>query len=409
MWRKNITEDQTQPATYVVYERDSPAPLSPSTALPGSGIQGAAIPRTLFTLISELPAFNNLGWITDGVNTTTGNNVDAGLDLVAPDGIDPAGRPTGSPFAYSISPTTRRRAFRLRAMLRRSPTTASAKWCNMFFWSNRYHDRLYELGFTEAARNFQQNNFGRGGLGNDRVLAEAQDFSGTNNANFATPPDGPQDACRCSSSPARIRIAIGDLDQEIDSPRADARHIESPAQERHRSEHHQSGGMGEGWSDFYGLSLLSTAGRRSPTGSTPSGGYSTLQIIPGFTDNYYYGIRRFPHAMNSNVGAERKAAQSADLRRHRPGADQSRLTALSREGLSVRHGRLRGSQHRRGVVRRIVGSASADNRPHGIAAGNQRTLQMVTDGMKLDPVNPTMLDGRNSILRRDAHAFGGAG
>jgi hypothetical protein len=52
------------------------------------------------------------------------------------------------------------------------------------------HDRMYNLGFTESARNFQLSNHGRGGAQNDRVLAEAQDGSGTNNANFATPPDG---------------------------------------------------------------------------------------------------------------------------------------------------------------------------------------------------------------------------
>src|SRR5262249_19055251 len=55
---------------------------------------------------------------------------------------------------------------------------------------NWYHDRLYQLGFTEAAGNFQSNNFGRGGLGNDAVQADAQDGSGTDNANFSTPPDG---------------------------------------------------------------------------------------------------------------------------------------------------------------------------------------------------------------------------
>jgi hypothetical protein len=55
---------------------------------------------------------------------------------------------------------------------------------------NLYHDALYKVGFTEAARNFQHNNFGRGGSGNDRVSAEGQDNSGTNNANFSTPSDG---------------------------------------------------------------------------------------------------------------------------------------------------------------------------------------------------------------------------
>jgi len=61
---------------------------------------------------------------------------------------------------------------------------------NLFFWNNRIHDILWHHGFDEPAGNFQTNNFGRGGLGNDAVRADAQDGSGTNNANFGTPPDG---------------------------------------------------------------------------------------------------------------------------------------------------------------------------------------------------------------------------
>ncbi|MBK9957456.1 MAG: M36 family metallopeptidase [Chitinophagaceae bacterium] len=48
----------------------------------------------------------------------------------------------------------------------------------------------YNYGFTEVAGNFQSNNLGRGGLGNDAVNADAQDGGGTNNANFSTPSDG---------------------------------------------------------------------------------------------------------------------------------------------------------------------------------------------------------------------------
>jgi len=44
----------------------------------------------------------------------------------------------------------------------------------------------------------------------------------------------------------------------------------------------------------------------------------------------------------------------------------------------------------------------------GWAAGNQRALQIVTDAMKIDPVNPTLLNGRNSILTVDCAAFAGA-
>jgi hypothetical protein len=52
---------------------------------------------------------------------------------------------------------------------------------NLFYLNNKIHDVLYGHGFDEAAGNFQDS---------DPVLAEAQDGSGTNNANFSTPPDG---------------------------------------------------------------------------------------------------------------------------------------------------------------------------------------------------------------------------
>jgi extracellular elastinolytic metalloproteinase len=65
-----------------------------------------------------------------------------------------------------------------------------ASLTNLFYACNRIHDYLHPLGFDEGAGNFQQNNYGNGGLGNDFVKAEGFDGSGTNNANFATPPDG---------------------------------------------------------------------------------------------------------------------------------------------------------------------------------------------------------------------------
>lgn len=60
---------------------------------------------------------------------------------------------------------------------------------NLFVQNNLIHDILYHHGFDERSGNFQANNYGRGGFGGDYVLAEAQDGGGTNNANFATPPD----------------------------------------------------------------------------------------------------------------------------------------------------------------------------------------------------------------------------
>src|SRR5207244_5599908 len=109
------------------------------------------------------------------------NNVRAGLDLISPDGIEATVPGSSRVFNFSYNPQTD------------APTTSayrSGEVTDMFYWTNRYHDSLYLLGFTEAARNFQADNFGRGGTGNDKVNAEGQDFSGTNNANFSTPTDG---------------------------------------------------------------------------------------------------------------------------------------------------------------------------------------------------------------------------
>lgn len=51
----------------------------------------------------------------------------------------------------------------------------------LFYTVSLVHDLSYRYGFDEVAGNFQQRNFGRGGLGNDAVIANAQDGSGMNN------------------------------------------------------------------------------------------------------------------------------------------------------------------------------------------------------------------------------------
>ena len=53
---------------------------------------------------------------------------------------------------------------------------------NAFYIVNTWHDYTYLYGFTEQAYNFQNNNLGKGGQANDRVLVSVQDSGGTNNA-----------------------------------------------------------------------------------------------------------------------------------------------------------------------------------------------------------------------------------
>ncbi len=73
-----------------------------------------------------------------------------------------------------------------------SPTSGDnvdAARTNAFYVINKIHDFTYKYGWTEAAFNFQNDNFGLGGEDGDRVDMSVQDITGTNNANFATPPE----------------------------------------------------------------------------------------------------------------------------------------------------------------------------------------------------------------------------
>jgi Zinc metalloprotease (elastase) len=124
------------------------------------------------------------GWLGAGAQSTfqiSGNNVDTYLDSVVNNQPDKGGTPvTSGDFVTAVDFAT-------------APNTESNKTVavqNLFYLNNVIHDTLYRHGFTEVAGNFQVDNFGKGGRGSDAVQAEAQDGSGTDNANFATPPDG---------------------------------------------------------------------------------------------------------------------------------------------------------------------------------------------------------------------------
>jgi hypothetical protein len=407
LWRKNITDHQTQSATYTVYTDDSPGPLSPSNALPGTNTQASGINPTTVTLIGNEPpnTFNNLGWMTDGMNTTTGNNVDCGLDISSPNGIDTAGRAIGSPnrvFTFSYNPPP------LGSDAPSGTNYRNGIVTNLFYWSNVYHDRLYLLGFTEAARNFQANNFSRGGLGNDPVSAEAQDFSGTNNANFSTPADG-------SSGRMQMYLFTGPSPQRDGSLETDVFIHELTHGTSNRLHNNGSGltsqqasGMGEGWSDYYARAIASTADE-DVNGVYSAGNYVTYLFgLPTYTDNYYYGIRRFPYAVKTNLGANGKP--------HNPmtfgDIDFFQINALA-DGAYPPSPVINITANEVHNVGTIWCMMLLEMRARmiarlGFAVGNQRALQIVTDGMKLDPINPTIIQARDAIIAADNAGFGGA-
>ena len=432
LWRKNITEDQTQAATYNVYANpnaminvaDSPFPMTPGPDT-RSGVQGAGIPRTLITRRgNEAPyTFNNNGWITDGNTTTDGNNVQAGIDRDNVNGVDAAsGVAIGSPariFDFPINPgiPTNPALGGGDAPVPAGEPVSSlpgdltpgvcaeipqprvmtdfqrASITQLFYISNWFHDETYRLGFTESARNFQQDNFGRGGLGSDRVSGEGQDCNGTNNANFSTPADGGRGRMQMYlwTSPTP------DFDGNLD---ADVVIHELAHGLSNRLHGNGSGlvldiarGMGEGWSDFYAHALLSEPSDPI-NGIYTIGAYDTYRPV-GF-NNYYYGIRRFPKAVMSSRGGPNNRPHNpltfADI-------DSSQLN-ISDGAFSPSGGGTADQVHNIGEV---WSSALWEVRALmiqrlGAEVANRRTLQFVTDGMKLAPLGPTLLTERDAII-----------
>ena len=428
LWHKNITDDQTQPATYQVYTNpasylnvaDSAAPLSPYISAPPNdptvGAQGALITRNSISLIGNEGAlsFNNNGWMTDGTNLTDGNANEAGIDRVSPNGNDfiimgdaacpGAGCRTftstwsppgpGNPGDEPLTPQAQRGAV-----------------IQMFYVMNRYHDELYLRGFTEEARNFQHDNFGRGGVAADRVSSEGQDNFGTsctsncfNNANFATPADGGRGRMQMYlwNGPTPDRDGTADADIIIH----EVTHGTSHRLHGNGSGLGNQGGMmGEGWGDWYAHTMLAEP-TDSPTGIVGLGGYSLFQLGGSMTSNYYHGIRRFPTAVIASTGGPMNKPHNPLTFGHiNVGCDTTLGTtttavasAFPRNPVIATSGSC-SQVHNAGEIWKSalweVRSLFVARR--GFASGTTAVLQVVTDGMKMSPISPTMLQERDAI------------
>ncbi|MFN0277332.1 MAG: M36 family metallopeptidase [Pyrinomonadaceae bacterium] len=411
LWRKNITEDQTQAATYGVYANpnatinvaDNPFPMTPGPTSP-NGQQGAPISRTTITRIgNESPyQFNNNGWITDGGDRTDGNAVQAGIDRDGADGVDPNSEAinAGRSFVYEynpFNPNTNTGDAPLTPVFQQGSTT------QLFYITNWYHDELYRLGFTEQARNFQHLNFGRGGAENDRIRGEGQDSSGTNNANFSTPADGGRGRMQMYLWTAPNPDIDGNLDADVVIH--ELTHGTSNRLHGNGSGlgSNMSRAMGEGWSDWYAHCLLSEPSDPI-NGIYTTGSYDTYLSGAG-VNNYYYAIRRFPKAVMAFTGG-------ANNRPHNP----MTFADIDATQINLNDGafppRFVGTADQVHAAGEVWSSALWEVRAKlitrlGWEIGNHRTLQLVTDGMKLAPLNPNFITERDAIVAA-SQALGGS-
>ena len=309
--------------------------------------------RQLVSFVGDTTINTAAGWM--GTSTvTTGNNAESYLDRDANNAPDPtngSGLSNGHasaanqdftfPFSTAVDPRTQQ----------------AAVVTNLFYFNNVMHDFSYNLGFTETARNFQVNNFGRGGIGNDSVRAEAQDGSGTNNANFATPPDGSRPRMQqflfTAPAPDRDSSVDGDVVFHEYGHGISNRLIGNGSTALSGT---QSGAMGEGWSDFWAVTINNDG------------------AVGEYVTNNPNGIRRAAYSVPANPVHDSYADVGAG-------------------GFQV---------HRDGEV---WAATLWDLRTQ---LGAARTNLLVLNGMKFTPTRPSFLNARDGILQADQNLNGGA-
>ncbi len=333
--------------------------------------------RTIVAQIAD-PIASPYGWHdTNGAvgaeyTVTRGNNVNAYEDGDNP-GYQPDGGAnldfTGYPFSQNYSYANQ---------------YEDAAITNLFYMNNVFHDILYQYGFDEVAGNFQENNYGKGGLGNDYVLAEAQDGSGTCNANFGTPPDG--------DNPRMQMYICGNKDGDFDN-------LVIIHEYGHGVSNRLTGGpaaayclqnqeqMGEGWSDFFGV-LLTIEADDIGTDRRAVGTYLFGQGQGG------NGIRDYPYSTDMNVNPHTYNSIKSVAVPHGVGSVWAQMLWEVTWGLIDAHGFDSNPYN-------FTGDANQD-------AGNIMAMALVIEGMKLQPCSPGFVDGRDAILAADLALYGGA-
>jgi hypothetical protein len=309
-----------------------------------------------------------------GVGVTTfGNNANAHANwsnFIAP--VDPGPRPVeaDAQFDYVFTdewgtsdcdPTS-------------YPGDLNPSATNLFWHHNRIHDEFYDLGFTESGGNFQLDNFGKGGQGGDHIMGLVQagattggapTYTGRDNAYMLTLPDGIapwsgmflwEPINDAFEGPCRD----GDFDAGvIEHEYAHGLSNRYVGTEDGALASHQSGSMGEGWGDWYGLNYLHREG------------YQTTSELGGYaTGNTERGIRNWAYDFNPTTFAD----IGYDLVGPEVHADGEIWTATLWE-------------IRQELVER-----------YGEQLGSEISARIVTDAMPLSPNDPSMLDMRTAIM-----------
>lgn len=315
-------------------------------------------------------------WIEDGQQLTKGNNVASRTDWTSnntssDDNAADGGRRLEFDFPFTNSYEETGNVF----------DDSDAAITNAFHLGNVIHDHWWHLGFDEAAGNYQQDNFGLGGVGGDRVNIDVQDgaqFSFfRNNANWNPTLDGTQPRTNFfiwTDPPWTRRDGAfdGTVIWHEFGHGLSTRLVGGPSTQCLGGA--QGGGMGEGWSDWVAIDYY------NHEADGPDGPVVVGEYVTGRSD---IGIRRVPYAHDMGVSplTYEDLCDNGSCSVH----DEGEIWASTL--WDVRHDLIEAN---------------------GYAEGRDRAQRLVIDGMKLSPCSPNFIVMRDAILQADDQRYASA-
>ena len=247
------------------------------------------------------------------------------------------------------------------------------KVLNIFYFNCYMHDFFYLLGFREQDGNFQEDNFGRGGLKSDRVDARSHPGPVDGTANMSTPVDGLKPVMNMGLLTSSNRHTAFDSDvvfhefthgvtNRLVGGRMNSSTLIEP----------QSRAMGEGWGDFIACYI----NNKTVVADWVKDDMNGLRNFP-YDDDYPFGYEVLGKIVNHRgrqINYTGKRLDNGKPAPHTPGEIWcTTLCLINRKVQSF-------MQEHRGIEKSSI------------------FLQLVIDALKLSQSNPSFINMRDAIL-----------
>ncbi|GLI72429.1 hypothetical protein PoHVEF18_000605 [Penicillium ochrochloron] len=260
-----------------------------------------------------------------------------------------------------------------------TPQNVGVAITNAFYVVNSLHDILYIYGFNEATFNFQDDNFGRGGQGNDRVTISVQDDRDTNNAEFYTPPDGQNGEMRLFlydlTNPDRDGALEDDIITSLYAQGMASRLTGGGSASCLQST--ISSGLLVGWGD-------AVADWVEQTDTVPDFTLGT------YVENNQGGVRSHPYSRDESVNPLT----------YTDGPPSAEQTHIGEVWANMLHNVLASLVDNRGWSNTGLTDSSGN-------LGNVVYMHLLVDGLSIQPCEPTFITARDAIIQADQNRYNG--